>query len=271
MMADCSTTRSTTDQSRHPHHVACVQRDERQFPRQRAGDEQHLRQLDELRGRAGRTGWDQCLDWHQRLQPAPVQPVLQQRATTPVTPTSTPPTSSGTRTSATSGATSRPIFGDPKFIDPANGNFGLQPTSAAIDAARSEIGPLPAGDTIFPTVNQLAQQHRRHPHRPDDACPSARARAAATSSAASASSHDPRKIVTLPGSGSFSFQDEWVPALSDRSQRPYRPVIRRRERINYAPISGQRDSSASSASMLRACPTPASAGARSWTSAPTST
>src|SRR5207249_4124969 len=47
-----------------------------------------------------------------------------------------------------------PIIADPQFVDPAKGNFKLKPTSPAIDAGRSEVGPLPAGDAIFPTVDQ---------------------------------------------------------------------------------------------------------------------
>ena len=47
------------------------------------------------------------------------------------------------------------VQGNPDFVDPANGNFQLMAGSAAIDAARSEIGPLAQGDAIFPTVTQI--------------------------------------------------------------------------------------------------------------------
>ena len=47
-----------------------------------------------------------------------------------------------------------PVFANPDFVDPSGGNFELEPVSPAIDAARSEIGPLPAANAIYPTVNQ---------------------------------------------------------------------------------------------------------------------
>ena len=106
-----------------------------------------------------------------------------------------------------------PIFGDPKFIDPANGNFGLQPTSAAIDAARSEIGPLPSGDMIFPTVNQ--QLNSIGGIRTDPTTlPFGETPGRSNICGGFGFETDPRKIVTLPGSGSYAFQDEWVPTLS---------------------------------------------------------
>ena len=42
------------------------------------------------------------------------------------------------------------VFGNPEFVDAATGNFELQPDSAAINAARSEIGPIPGADAIYP-------------------------------------------------------------------------------------------------------------------------
>ena len=50
------------------------------------------------------------------------------------------------------------VFGNPDFVDPSSGNFELQPDSPAIDAARSEIGPLPAANAIYPTVNQRSRR-----------------------------------------------------------------------------------------------------------------
>lgn len=42
------------------------------------------------------------------------------------------------------------IFGSARFFDPANGNFFLQSGSAAIDAARSELGPVNWGNMLQP-------------------------------------------------------------------------------------------------------------------------
>ena len=58
-------------------------------------------------------------------------------------------------TSRTSAGTSGPSSAIPMFVDAADGNFQLMAGSAAIDAARSEIGPLTAGDAIYPTVTQV--------------------------------------------------------------------------------------------------------------------
>ena len=51
------------------------------------------------------------------------------------------------------------VLGNPEFVNPAAGNFQLMANSAAIDEARSEIGPLPRGRRDLPD---------RHPgaHRP---------------------------------------------------------------------------------------------------------
>jgi large repetitive protein len=44
-------------------------------------------------------------------------------------------------------------FVDPQFRNAAAGNFFLLPTSGVIDVARSEIGPSPFGDMLYPQVN----------------------------------------------------------------------------------------------------------------------
>ena len=52
-----------------------------------------------------------------------------------------------------------PVFADPQFVGPVGTgdasaqNFELQPTSPAINSARSEIGPSAGGDMIYPTVD----------------------------------------------------------------------------------------------------------------------
>ena len=52
------------------------------------------------------------------------------------------------------GGNQQPVFGKALFRDPANGNFNLQPTSDAIDASRSEIGPLLIGNMLNPAIDQ---------------------------------------------------------------------------------------------------------------------
>ena len=51
---------------------------------------------------------------------------------------------------------------------------------------------------------------------------------------------DPRQIVTLPGSGFFSFPDEWAPALSGTAGS-YTSPNTVPGTYNYTPVSGQRD------------------------------
>ena len=55
---------------------------------------------------------------------------------------------------------------------------------------------------------------------------------------------DPRQILTLPGSGEFSFQDEWVPALTTTPGSyggPSTGTATIPGTYNYMPINGQRD------------------------------
>ena len=46
----------------------------------------------------------------------------------------------------------QPVLGNPEFRDAATGNFNLLPNSAAIDLARSELGPSFFGDMLYPAV-----------------------------------------------------------------------------------------------------------------------
>ncbi len=56
------------------------------------------------------------------------------------------------------------IYADPQFVDAADGNFELEPTSPAIDQARSEIGPLPSGQCNLPDHDPHAKRRHRHPN-----------------------------------------------------------------------------------------------------------
>jgi len=135
-----------------------------------------------------------------------------------------------------------PIEADPQFVDATAGNFDLEPTSPAIDQARSEIGPLPAGNAIFPTVDVslnggVITETRTDPTtltNPNE-MPGRDLDLGGFSFVG-----DPRQIVTLPGSGFFDFPDEYVPALTT-DPNGYSTATQTAGTYNYAPISGQRD------------------------------
>ena len=110
-----------------------------------------------------------------------------------------------------------PLEADPQFVNPAAGNFQLKPTSPAINAGRSEIGPLPAGDMIFPTDNQLLTSQvgiRTDPNSLPPGESPGRTDIFGGFGNLFLGGEDPRKIVALPGTGNFSFQDQWVPVLT---------------------------------------------------------
>jgi hypothetical protein len=135
-----------------------------------------------------------------------------------------------------------PINADPQFVNASIGNFDLEPTSPAIDQARSEIGPLPAGNAIYPTVDislngGVITETRTEPTtltNPSEE-PGRDLFVGGFSFVG-----DPRQIVTLPGSGFFSFPDEFVPALTT-DPSGYSDATQAEGTYNYAPISGQRD------------------------------
>ena len=133
------------------------------------------------------------------------------------------------------------VYADPQFVDAAAGNFELEPTSPAIDAARSEIGPIAASNAIYPTVtttinNGLVTQIRTDPTTlifpqvpgRDDLF------------GGFTEIDDPSQIITLPGSGFFSFVDQWEPTLTtdpngDNTSDPLTGTY------DYTPVEGQRD------------------------------
>lgn len=53
------------------------------------------------------------------------------------------------------GGDSHPVSGDPGFVDAAAGDFNLTKSSAAINAARSELGPAIIGDMLYPAADQV--------------------------------------------------------------------------------------------------------------------
>ena len=141
-------------------------------------------------------------------------------------------------------------------------NFELEPTSPAINGARSEIGPNTESNAIYPTVRSDHAADRRPPH-PDSDRPqfAYRYRTAGPPwrrvqfgfGFIGSGSLDPRQIVTLPGSGYFSFPDEWAPVVTADIQRRLGRLFSDRN-YNYGP------SAASATSWATSGPQPGNTG-----------
>ncbi len=136
------------------------------------------------------------------------------------------------------------VFADPQFVGPVGKgnasaqNFELEPTSPAINSARSEIGPLPEANAIFPAVDLtlnggVVTETRTNPN----AFPPFSSEEPGRLGVDSFGIEDPRQIVTLPGSGFFSFPDEWTPTITGGFSSPNSVA----GTYNYVPVEGQRD------------------------------
>ncbi len=133
------------------------------------------------------------------------------------------------------------IDADPEFVDAADGNFELEPTSPAIDQARSEIGPIAGANAIYPTVTTtinggLIVQDRTNPAT----LPPPELAGRESPGGGRTFIQDPSEIVTLPGSGFFSFPDQWEPTLTTdpagiSTSSPIPGTY------DYTTVSGQRD------------------------------
>jgi large repetitive protein len=139
------------------------------------------------------------------------------------------------------------IFGDPQFVGPVGSgdagaqNFELKITSPAINASRSEIGPLPAGNAIFPTaslslVGGVATLTRTDPA----SLPPGQIPGRDVIFGGFDFTNDPRQIVTLPGTGFFSFPDQWEPVL-DTNPNGFTAPGSVEGTYSYAPVQGSRD------------------------------
>ncbi len=133
------------------------------------------------------------------------------------------------------------VDADPQFVDAAAGNFELEPTSPAIDAARSEIGPVAGSNAIYPTVSTTISNGVVTLTRTDPATlnfPQEPGRDSIDGGFNFV--EDPSQILTLPGSGIFSFPDQWEPVLpSDPSGDSLANTIP--GTYDFAPYTGQRD------------------------------
>jgi hypothetical protein len=100
------------------------------------------------------------------------------------------------------GGTVGSVLGDPKFRDAAAGDFRLLPGSAAIDAARSEIGPNSLGNELQPIESQALTNNGT----------------GGTRTFGGRSGYfgfvGPNDFFTLPGSALNQFIDQWSPVLS---------------------------------------------------------
>ena len=112
------------------------------------------------------------------------------------------------------------IVGDPRFRNAAAGDFTLLADSAAIDASRSEIGPINWGNILAPTSTQLLTNQggiRNNTGRLGGLTDFGGGQLQLTPG--STNSFIPLNIasndlVTLPGSGIRTFIDQWVPSLT---------------------------------------------------------
>jgi large repetitive protein len=122
--------------------------------------------------------------------------------------------------------------GNPDLIDPAAGNFELGASSAAIDAARSEIGPNVDGDMFAPISTQLLNSEagvRNTIGRSGEI------------NGFDTGFSSPTDFVTLPGdSDLLNFVSEWVPALTTAANSFSGPASNAGT-YNYTPITGERD------------------------------
>jgi len=128
------------------------------------------------------------------------------------------------------------IVGDPLFVNPGAGNFNLNEfgtggvPSAAIDSARSELGPGYYGGLLTPISNQV-----RDPNNPSQLL-------ASGLSIRNATDRDGNDFVALPGLPGRSFFDEFVVTLPTQAANGARPgPASNAATYFYAPAAGQRD------------------------------
>ncbi|WP_152050601.1 S8 family serine peptidase [Tautonia marina] len=123
-----------------------------------------------------------------------------------------------------------PIFGDPRFLDPQNGNFFLQPGSVAIDAAISEIGPLAIGNMLRPVSNQVL-----------DASGGIRNTTGRTNPFGSLGSPSSTlDVITLPGTPGRGFVDQFIPVLQGTPGGVIGPASSAAT-FAFRPLGGERD------------------------------
>ena len=127
----------------------------------------------------------------------------------------------------------QPITGNPGFRNAAGGDFNLLPTSAAIDASRSEIGPIDFGNSLQPIATQVL-----------DSTGGIRNTTGRTNPYGGAyDTSGPGDIVTLPGLsvGDRGFADQFVAAIPGSPGAVPGPNSNAGGTFSYIPIVGERD------------------------------
>ena len=146
---------------------------------------------------------------------------------------------------------SQPVAGNPAYRDPGTGNYFLLPTSAAIDVARSELGPSIFGDMLYPSVtidpfNLGAIPIRNTLGNNNDIGGSPNNNIPFLGGSYNA---DPLYVVTLPGepypgssAGPYErpFPDQWIPVLVS-SGLGTGGTASNAATYDYQPILGERD------------------------------
>jgi hypothetical protein len=125
----------------------------------------------------------------------------------------------------------QPVNGSALFVNPATGNFMLQPTSDAIDASRSELGPVNWGLSLQPIATQVL-----------DGSTGIRNSTGRTNPAGGIVDFSaPGDIVTLPGYPLRAYKDEWVAAKPGDPGAIPGPTSNPAGVFWYIPITGERD------------------------------
>lgn len=133
----------------------------------------------------------------------------------------------------------QPIFGNAGFRAPAKrtdtalGDYRLLPTSDAIDAARSELGPVNFGNALAPIADQSLDATGGIRNTTGRINPFGGARATA----------GPGDLVTLPGliPSVRGYFDQWVPAIPGSPDAIPGPTSNAGGVFSYRRIGGERD------------------------------
>ncbi len=147
------------------------------------------------------------------------------------------------------------VYANPEFVGPVTGtanqeDFELEPNSPAIDSGRSEIGPLGSGNALYPATNLALAGGQAIGTRTDPtALPIGEVPGKSdlvgefggfNGFGINGNLFDSRQIVTLPGSGYFSFPDQWNPTLTSATGS-YSGPASNAGTYDYTPVSGVRD------------------------------
>ena len=126
-----------------------------------------------------------------------------------------------------------PVTGNPSFRSPATGDYTLLGNSAAIDASRSEIGPINWGNSLQPIADQVL-----------DGTGGIRNQTGRTNPYGGAfDTSGPGDLITLPGQtvGDRGFNDQFVAAIPGSPGSIPGPTSNAGGVFSYIPITGQRD------------------------------